>query len=64
MMPIDPFFTSAVKGPSRPAGQRDFADQKQLLGKSPRSFVPGGVPIRRGDVLAVHQVTMAVATRR
>ena len=38
-------------------------DKEYLLGKSPRSFVPAGVAIRRGDVLSVRQVSMAVAAR-
>jgi flagella basal body P-ring formation protein FlgA len=34
-----------------------------LIGKSPRHMVAANAPIRRGDVLAMHQVTMAVAAR-
>lgn len=34
-----------------------------LIGKSPRHIVAGGTPIRRGDVIAARQETMAVASR-
>lgn len=38
-------------------------DTAYLIGKSPRSFLVANAPIRRGDVMAVRQVSMAVATR-
>jgi len=34
-----------------------------LIGKSPRRVIAGSTPIRRGDVIAAHQVKMAVANR-
>ncbi len=43
--------------------QDAVTDAAYLIGKAPRSFVAANAPIRRADVTAIHQVTMAVVTR-
>jgi flagella basal body P-ring formation protein FlgA len=43
--------------------QDAVTDAAYLIGKAPRSFVAANAPIRRADVTAIHQVTMAVANR-
>jgi flagella basal body P-ring formation protein FlgA len=38
-------------------------DEKQLIGKTPKRFVPAGAPIRRGDVQTLNRVEVPVAAR-
>ena len=43
--------------------QDAVTDASYLIGKAPRSFIAANAPIRRAEVTAIHQVSMAVVTR-
>lgn len=38
-------------------------DPHQLIGHTPRRFIPAGAPMRRGDVQMIHEVQVPVASR-